>query len=59
MKAIDDARTVIAGAASSVSGAMRVAVISCVLSVLAILITLVSIVVQVRVPAPAAALADA
>jgi hypothetical protein len=52
MKVMDDAREVIAGAASSVSGAMRVAVISCALSVLAVLLTLASIAAHFR-PAPA------
>jgi hypothetical protein len=51
MKALEDARAVVAGAASSVSGAMRVAIISCALSVLAILLTLASILVHVKTPA--------
>lgn len=54
MKMMDSARDALASAkettaaaATSVSGAMRVAIISCVLSVLAILISLVSVVTRV------------
>jgi hypothetical protein len=47
---IDEAREAISGAAVSVAGAMRVAMIACGLSVLAVLISLAAIVARVRVP---------
>jgi hypothetical protein len=51
MKVIDDAREAISGAAAGVSGAMRVAIVSCVLSVLAIFISL-SVVLGLVMPLP-------
>lgn len=40
MKILDKARDTVSATAAAVSGAMRVAIISCVLSVLAVLISL-------------------